>query len=155
MSVHGISLAAVMKLTAIVALDLALINRGIEFLITPVSLFLLATLNAAIVQAVILGQPFRISQISLLIIGMVSAVAITALLADGGPSSRMVWVLIAMGLPLVWVASLMMCVPSAGVKNRPPHTGLGGRPMGAGRRTVLPGADTDRGRGEARPVRRW
>ena len=108
MSVHRISLASVMKLTAIVALDLALIHGGFEFLMTPVLLFLLATFNIALVQAVILGQPFQVSHSLFLAIGTVSSVAITALLADEGPNRRVVWVAIAMGLSLLWVASLLM-----------------------------------------------
>ena len=108
MSARRISLASLMKLTAIVALDLALLQGGVEFLRTPVLLFLLAAFNIALVRAVILGEPFRISHAVFLAVGTASSIAITALLADKGASNRAVWVAIALGLSLVWVASLLV-----------------------------------------------
>ena len=103
-----ISLASTMKLTAIVALDLALIHGGVEFLMTPVLGFLFAAFNIVLVQAVILGQPIRISQSIILAIGTVCSIAITALLAGKGSSHKSIWVAIAVGLSFAWVSCLLM-----------------------------------------------
>ncbi len=81
MSGGRVSIAVVMKLTAIIALNLAL-PRAVPYLWVfqvPPFLFLIVVLDLALVQAVAFGRPLRTFYFTFLIVGIVSTSVVTAL----------------------------------------------------------------------------
>ncbi len=75
----GISIALVMKLTALVALNLAVLRVMPVIPESPPFLFALVVLDLVLVQAVTLGRPLRAFHYTFLIVGVLSTGLITAL----------------------------------------------------------------------------
>ncbi len=77
-----VSIAVVMKLTAIIALNLAVVRLLADVLwvlTVPPVLFLTMLLNLALLQAVAFGQPLRTFYFTFLIVGILTTGAITVL----------------------------------------------------------------------------
>lgn len=78
MPVRGVSIALAMKLTALVALNLA-ICRTLPFIPeSPPFLFVLVVLDIVLVQAVAFGRPLRAFHYTFLIVGVFSTGLVTA-----------------------------------------------------------------------------
>ena len=75
----GLSIALVMRLTALVALNLALLRLMPVIPESPPFLFALVVLDLVLVQAVALGRPLRAFHYTFLIVGVLSTGLITAL----------------------------------------------------------------------------
>jgi hypothetical protein len=88
MSAGRLSLALLMKITALVAIDLALIGSDIWLLGFPVFLFLVVALNLVIAQGVILGRPLHAFHFTFLLVSTIFSIAILAIL----PRSGLMWV---------------------------------------------------------------
>ena len=108
MSGGRVSIAVGMQLTALVALDLAILRGGAEILRSPVVLCLFCALNVALAQTVLLRRPLRGSHIAFMIVGGACSIAIAALLTMSrfGPG-RVWWVATGSGLSVAWAASLL------------------------------------------------
>ena len=80
MAGQRVTIALMMKFTALVALNLALLlpvaDRAPE---SPVICFMLAALNLVVIQAVLLGRPLQTFHHTFLAVGTVSSIALTAL----------------------------------------------------------------------------
>jgi hypothetical protein len=105
MSGQRVTIALMMKFTALVALNLALLlpvaDRARE---SPVICFMLAALNLVVIQAVLLGRPLQTSHHTFLAVGTISSIALTALSVPWtGP-----WKTVASvsGILIAWVVSL-------------------------------------------------
>ena len=105
MAGHRVTIALMMKFTALVAMNLALFlpvaDRALE---SPVICFMLAALNLVVIQAVLLGRPLQTFHHTFLAVGTVSSVALTALFVPWtGP-----WMAIASvsAILIAWVVSL-------------------------------------------------
>jgi hypothetical protein len=76
-----VTIALIMKFTALVALNLALFpprvaDRALE---SPVFCFMLAALNVVVIQAVVLGRPLRTFHHTFLVVGILSSIALTVI----------------------------------------------------------------------------
>jgi hypothetical protein len=89
-----VSLALAMKLTALAALNLALVREVAGILEIPFVLFLFAALDLVIVQGVFLGRPLRTFHFTFLSVGLASSIAMT--LISLAPEMGSGWVLMAM-----------------------------------------------------------
>jgi len=76
---RGLSIALVMRLTALVALNLAVLRLMPVIPESPPFLFALVVLDIVLVQAVALGRPLRAFHYTFLIVGVLSTGLITAL----------------------------------------------------------------------------
>ncbi len=76
---RGLSIALVMRLTALVALNLAVLRVMPVIPESPPFLFSLVVLDLVLVQAVALGRPLRAFHYTFLIVGVLSTGLITAL----------------------------------------------------------------------------
>jgi hypothetical protein len=79
-----VSLAALMKLTALIASELALIGSDVRLLVHPIFLFGIVALNLVAIQGLILGRPLRAFHFTFLIVGVISSVMITVLIFTTG-----------------------------------------------------------------------
>jgi hypothetical protein len=84
MSPGRVSLVLIMKVTALVAADLALFGREVWILGTPYFFFLIAAINVVAVRGLILAQPLRGADYIFLIVGVFTSVAATAILYGSG-----------------------------------------------------------------------
>ena len=80
-SVGRVSIGILMKLTAIIAVNLALIRAVPDLLLfqAPPFLFLIVVLDLALIQALAFGRPLRTFYFTFLIVGIVSTGVVTAL----------------------------------------------------------------------------
>jgi uncharacterized membrane protein HdeD (DUF308 family) len=81
MSERNVSIALLMKLTALAAVNLALfmfadLRPMVSPLETPPGLFIVAALNLVIVQSVILGRPLRAFHFTFLVVGAIASVGL-------------------------------------------------------------------------------
>ena len=81
-----LSIAAVMRLTAIIALNLGVIRFLADFFFFqfPPFLFLSVSLDLALVQAVVFGRPLRTFYFTFLVVGIFSTGVVTYLLLKSG-----------------------------------------------------------------------
>ena len=90
-----LSIASVMKLTALVAVDLALVGGDTWWLLgIPVILILVVALNLALVQVFLLRRPLRAFHYTFMAVGMVSSIAFSVLVSDPnslGVNVAIVW----------------------------------------------------------------
>jgi hypothetical protein len=100
------TIALMMKWTALVALNLAILrsvvsDRAAE---SPVFAFMIAAINVVVIQSVLLGRPLRTFHYTFLTVGAVSSIASTVLAADWPFNGKAV--AICSGLLLAWAAGL-------------------------------------------------
>src|SRR5262245_599944 len=105
MAGQRVTIALMMKFTALVALNLALLlpvtDRALE---SPVICFMLAALNLVVIQAVLLGRPLQTFHHTFLAVGTFSSIALTALAVPWtGPLTAVASV---SGILIAWVVSL-------------------------------------------------
>ncbi|AGA28582.1 hypothetical protein [Singulisphaera acidiphila] len=77
MSDKGIPLSRMMKFTALIALNCALVKANPSIPQSPLLLFALVMLDIVLVQAVILGHPLRAFHYTFLVVGFAASLAIT------------------------------------------------------------------------------
>lgn len=75
-----VSLALIMRLTVLVALNLALLRDLAWMLRVPVFFFIVAAINVVLVQAVVLGRPLGVFHAAFLILGTVFAIVSNVLI---------------------------------------------------------------------------
>ena len=76
-SESGVSIAAIMKITALAAINLAMFAGVFTVLAVPVVLFFLVMLDLVVIQSAILGRPLRTAHYLFLILGLATSIAAT------------------------------------------------------------------------------
>jgi hypothetical protein len=84
----GVPISLVMKLTALIAVNLALLLEGPVILLSPPLLFFLVMLDLVLVQSVILGRPLHDFHYTFLIVGLVASIVLSFLAYYNAPPGK-------------------------------------------------------------------
>src|SRR5262245_59977509 len=120
MSGRRVSLALMMKVTALVAVNLAVVRTDAWVLSSPFFLFMLTALDVVLVQSVVLGRTLRAFHAAFLAVGAAYSIAATVLvyghhfISPKINPARPAMGLVAgvLGLLSAWVAAGLLASPT-------------------------------------------